>query len=240
VYVCLCVCVFVCLCAWVGDERSELGLLETIRAPRVDHCKAVPPAVRGTLTEASRETAYFGGPKAYVRSLPSKHFRDYKEGTLWRMHEMLGSKAQRHADAVAAYNSERVEVARHMKAAVQEEAAAFNVRLKGNDEDVEMEFQKLSDESISMLEIEGVQEVWAEVAAQFPVRHGWVAALQDTLAAVEADRQVIMRDTLAQLVAVTMDVACEGPGVIERLVEKEAVLVRGLLPDRISLCWPFA
>lgn len=85
-------------------------MLETFNAPRIDHCKAVPPAVRGTLTEASRETAYFGGPKAYVRSLPSKHFRDYKEGTLWRMHEMLGSKAQRHAEAVAAYNSERVEV----------------------------------------------------------------------------------------------------------------------------------
>jgi hypothetical protein len=126
------------------------------------------------------------------------------------------------------------QVAKHMKAAVQEEAAAFNVRLKGNDDDIEMQFEKLSDENISMLEIEGVQEVWAEVAAQFPVRHGWVAALQDTLAAVEADRQVIMRDTLAQLVAVVMDVASEAPGVIERIVEKEAVLVRG----RVSFFQP--
>jgi hypothetical protein len=45
-----------------------------------------------------------------VKSLPSKHFRDYKEGTLWKMHEMLGSKAGRHAEAVAAYNAERIEV----------------------------------------------------------------------------------------------------------------------------------
>jgi hypothetical protein len=71
-----------------------------------------------------------------------------------------------------------------------------------------------------------VQDVWTEVSSQFSVRHGWVAGLQDTLAAVEADRQVIMRDTLSQLVAVVMDVASETPGVIERMVRACASSMR--------------
>jgi hypothetical protein len=48
-------------------------------------------------------------------------------------------------------------VAKHMKAAVQEEAGAFNVNLKGNDGDIELQFDKLSDECISLLEMQGVQ-----------------------------------------------------------------------------------
>lgn len=79
--------------------------------------------------------------------------------------------------------------------------------------------------------VRAAQRVWEEVSAHFPLRHAWIQELSTALAAVERDRQVVMRDTLAQLVAVLMQNAHVGPGVVERVVEKEAALVNHEMND---------
>mmetsp|Transcript_4557 Transcript_4557/g.6145 ORF Transcript_4557/g.6145 Transcript_4557/m.6145 type:complete len:123 (+) Transcript_4557:248-616(+) len=72
---------------------------------------------------------------------------------------------------------------------------------------------------------------WKEVALQFLVRASWIEELSERLAGVESDRQAVMRDTLSQLVGILMQNAHMGPGVVERMVEKEAVLVNHEIND---------
>ncbi|KAK3262925.1 hypothetical protein CYMTET_28247, partial [Cymbomonas tetramitiformis] len=203
--------------------EAESALLKSISKERINFLKTDTTQPKGPkLNKSAKELAHFGTLDQEVFSLP-KDGRDTADGPLERVSSLKRHRKSRHDQAFEKYQHERESIGQQMQEAVSAEALAFKQRLMENDSDIEVEFSALADDRLVVLEEHGVQRVWDEVQSQSPIRLAWIDGLADSLAHIETDRQTLMRDSVAELIATLNEVSAMSVGEVERLMEAETM-----------------
>ena len=130
------------------------------------------------------------------------------------------ARAARHASAVESYRAGATAAAERAAASTRAAVAAFDARLVESNAEIETELAATtSEKALIVLEAEGVMRIWEDVAAQFPRRSEWIAALEAELADAEAERRAGLEAALAFMLRELMDIAHVAAGEVERIVE---------------------
>jgi hypothetical protein len=91
---------------------------------------------------------------------------------------MHASRAERHALTTHAWDAEREYLVERTRGSVHICVHSFRDRLRDSDADVAHETAVYgSDAGLMELEEAGVHRIWESIAAQLPVRSGWIDAL---------------------------------------------------------------
>ena len=137
--------------------------------------------------------------------------------------DMIADKGARHEEVWGQYRAEADDIRGGLLEAVQQKAADFRARMERSQQSILELMGQLEESCVMVLEIEGVEQVWADVGKELEQRAGWISEFMQALTDEERARKAAMDELLYSSLSAMVDVAHLSDGEIQRLVEAEAL-----------------
>ena len=137
--------------------------------------------------------------------------------------DMIADKGARHEEVWGEYRAEAADIRGGLLEAVQQKSADFRARMERSQQSILELMGQLEESCVMVLEIEGVEQVWADVCKELKQRAGWISDFMQALTDEERARKAAMDELLYSSLSAMVDVAHLSDGEIQRLVEAEAL-----------------
>ena len=145
--------------------------------------------------------------------------RMFTSDRLQRLHE---KRLAQHNKTIETYRLFRRDIDKELQQRVEEISVLYKKRFEDKLYSMQKLLSSLSDEELVKMNMDTIDSVWTDLAAQFHERKEWINCLQGELFDVEDERLDTVSSELKDLVRSLGEIGKAMPGEIERLLHKEA------------------